>query len=252
MKKIIITLLFVPLVLGGCGQSKAEATTPPNKPTSFQNSNWVSFWRDSGLTNYYILSNVKTRKVGKLVYDFKRDSMSQGPSGWSTNDNNAIDVYTISNVDVDSAVAVKMENGSFLEADAVGSLPVLKDTNVKSITVSVSALPGHKQATFTTANNKVMIDRILKCIKNSREVGLEPPTPGKGGYPPQLVISTTDGNIIAFGPAMNWSVKKLANGSTEITGKYVTGYIAMASPNQPHVLRLYAPQLYNFIMNHES
>ena len=144
------------------------------------------------------------------------------------------------------------------EAVTSGGVNALKFTipsgaEVKSMTVSVSSLPGSTRKTFTNATDKATIDQILTWLKKSKEVGLEKPPIGRGGYPPTLQMALNNGNTMAIGPAVDWSSKKLANGNTEISGTNVVGYVAMATANgqSSKVVRLYSPELYKWIVNHE-
>lgn len=127
------------------------------------------------------------------------------------------------------------------------------DAEVKSMTVSVSILPGSTNKSFTNATDKAAVDQILTWLTKSLEVGLEKPPIGMGGYPPTLEIVLNNGNAISIGPAQNWSSKKLANGSTDISGTNAVGYVAMATRNGHDfkVVRLYSPELYKWIVNHE-
>ncbi|WP_436664157.1 hypothetical protein ACOALA_02725 [Alicyclobacillus acidoterrestris] len=133
------------------------------------------------------------------------------------------------------------------------SFTVPNDTEIKSMTASASILPGSKKKTFTDATDKGSIDQVLTWLKNSKEVGLEKSPIGKGGYPPTLQIVLNNGNTMVIGPAVDWSSKKLANGNTETSGKNAVGYVAMATTNgqSSKVVRLYSPDLYRWIVNHQ-
>jgi hypothetical protein len=126
-------------------------------------------------------------------------------------------------------------------------VPIVSD--VKSFSVWSSSLPGAIKKTYTNSTDRATIQRVLTWLKNSKEVGFEKPPIGKGGYPPGLVITLNNGKTISIGPAIDWSESKLANGSIEISGKNVVGYVAMAMNNQ--VVRLYSPELYKWLVNRE-
>lgn len=129
------------------------------------------------------------------------------------------------------------------------SVSVPDDSDVKSLTVWSSALPGAKRMTFTNATNKSTIELVLSWLNHSKEVGFEKPAPGKDGCPPGLSITTTNGNTILIGPSVNWTVKKYPS-KTVISGADVVGYVAI-HPDNSKVIRVYCPKLYKWITNYE-
>lgn len=131
------------------------------------------------------------------------------------------------------------------------SFTVPSDAEISSMIASVSILPDSKKKTFTDTTDKGTIDQTLTWLKKSKAVGLEKPPMGNGGYPPTLQIVLNNGNTMVIGPAMNWSSKKLPSGSTEISGTNVVGYVSMATTQSSKVVRLYSPELYKWIVNHE-
>jgi len=82
----------------------------------------VVFSSTQSQPHYYKLTNQKVSNVGKAFFDFHgSDIMSQGPSGWGTNDADAMKVYEINGVNTIQSVAVQMKDGSYVRANAVGT-----------------------------------------------------------------------------------------------------------------------------------
>jgi hypothetical protein len=129
-------------------------------------------------------------------------------------------------------------------------ITIPSSANVKNLTAWVSTLPGSKRMNFTNRNHQSTIENVLTWLKNAKAVGVEKSSPGKGGYPPGLEITTTNTITITVEPAVNWTVKKYSN-RTAISDENVAGYVAISSSDQSQVTRAYSPKLYNWIEHHE-
>ncbi len=118
MKKFSIALLMIPMLLTGCGQTKQpvkDLHSGPNRPS------WVSYYRLGKPTEYYVISPAqKVTNVSHPLWNFSWSS-SQGSSGWETNNKNAVQVFSILRANTSKAVAVKLKNGTFVKANAVGT-----------------------------------------------------------------------------------------------------------------------------------
>ena len=81
---------------------------------------WVSF--NVGLnTFYYVFSPNKVSTVGKMLWDFHvKHPVNYASAGWDTNDEFATEVYLIPSVDQSKEVAVKLDTGTYVEANSVG------------------------------------------------------------------------------------------------------------------------------------
>ncbi|GMA49688.1 hypothetical protein GCM10025857_10450 [Alicyclobacillus contaminans] len=100
MKKIV-EIAVIALLLVGCDKTAqpAPATKPP----------WVASYAVGTPTVYYFSTGEEVQTVGNFIVSFNPKSMSQGPSGWSSDitDINQIEIYAIPGIDVTQAVAVK-------------------------------------------------------------------------------------------------------------------------------------------------
>lgn len=137
MKKFIAAVLAISMLLVGCGQfehtTSATVSNYTNSatiiggsaaPTTKNNPSHAEWVLDvyGPNTTYYKLSSTKTSKVGKMLYDFQvKHPINFGPSGWETNSKGAIQVYSMPGIDTKKAVAVKLKNGTYVEANAIGS-----------------------------------------------------------------------------------------------------------------------------------
>jgi hypothetical protein len=124
MRKLLVVILAIPALLSGCSHSAEQIRShpPTGMVTQHVSKNWVVYKSTTTYTEYYVLTNEKITKVGKVVFDFHgSDVTSQGPSGWGTNDADAMKVYEIPEVDTNEAVAVEMKDGLYVRANEVGN-----------------------------------------------------------------------------------------------------------------------------------
>jgi hypothetical protein len=146
------------------------------------------------------------------------------------------------------SVSVHPMNNIISKDWLTSNIPIAKD--VKSLKVWSTELPGAKRMTFINPNDKSIINQVIVWLNNSKEVGVEKPSPGKDGYPPGLSIITTKGFTLSIRPAVNWT-KKVYPDHTVIIGKNAEGYVAIIPSNNSQMVRIYSPKLYNWIEKNE-
>lgn len=125
--KFIVGVVAITFLLVGCTRERPlrtsviETTVPATKIMSNDGHNWISHTFGPH-TSYYVVSTTKISKVNKLLYDFHGNNpINYAPSYWTTDDSDAVKVYSIPGVDTKKEVAVRLNKGFYVEAELVGS-----------------------------------------------------------------------------------------------------------------------------------
>lgn len=122
MKRIFILGLsaFILLSFSGCGDTHNFSSAvhsndhlPPVSPNSF-----VYFESVGNPTKHYEVTNRTVKNVGHVIS--KTNLATNGPAAWTSSDN-IVAVYSISGIDMNQEVALKLSDGSYVEADAIGN-----------------------------------------------------------------------------------------------------------------------------------
>lgn len=138
-----------------------------------------------------------------------------------------------------SAVAMAVKAGPRVPAAEV---PNIRD--VVSMEASSGTPPGTQRRTI----RDVCMDlQVLGWLAKATEVGGKP-TPVRRGYWPAVSMRLRDGGLVWFVPAVACSVHRYANGSTDIACRAIAGEVDYRRSRVDKPIRLYAPELYGWLM----
>lgn len=126
-KGTFAVICSISLLLAGCGRAVPpklipnDAVTHPPKTLPYDGKYWISYTFGPSVKSYYVLSSTKVSKIGRLLYNLHgTNPVNYAPSYWSTDDRNAVRVYSIPGVNSSKAVAIGLSNGVYIEAHSIG------------------------------------------------------------------------------------------------------------------------------------